>query len=1118
MTFYFGILAEIDIAVSTLAMTLTILFLTGFDVLTRVIEYSVRNNLIYNKMLQKMYKELMTMGFVTLLVTLYTAANPTGVFARYSTEIDFVGYVTFFVAIFFVAHALYIMILSMRTSKLYGHLHRIKVAKAIEIFTQSQKNCWQKFLFEIPYLPFSSVRQKLEFKIIHSLFRDTYWLPTDFDYGSYLSRSFEKYSLKMINIGWTSWVIMIILGFLNYLRVQFLSSVDSLSCTRLGGDYNATDRRLFINDGQDIGGIDTPVDDMYSSGNMQIDKDNLVNELNDRFLREISQSCIQLNVIIFIISGSVVVIYAFFLFMTGRFYYERLIERTGISCLSDYPKFLMFEESISLKISSNQRQQQQRQLEIEINNNYSKKSKRRMSINTLRKNVNVLLKEPQLKEEEKVFNKISQSIDNTMKRRRSVVKKAMSSVNKKVVCPMKENKAVSAFMSMRALRSLKSFGSMKSLLDDDSESKLEKRPTIPKTADGDEEEDTNTALTHEPLIYRKDSSSSSNVRQTLKVLSRQSSNLKQKSMKNLNSSLKRGFSGSEKDKLKTNPALRRRNMIINIQKDNNGALDSGSQDVDSLTSIEQFKLFKLKERDEKSIKQSEKKNKGMMMSYLRHHNNTFDRQSENLNMKLSEDLSDIYFFENPDLYFKAVEYAIMLNSLYLSLWACNFISVVQSNFDNAWIYQIFMLVPLLFVLPLLGEIVKVSSLLEAIADLDIDVIGAVLEEMEEKNSLVLELRQKILSRIVGEMDDKKQIVKRLFQEIDTDKNGLISMLEMRQMLRALTLHYSDAKFLRLYNAIDDDLNGSINELELTLLIFPDMTEDDDIKQRRRNLRQTSRDIDSRRASVKFRPRLFSVLTKYAHVTPADIPHRSALTPHKNTLAGTESDNEVFAKVAAMKDALSNKSTERKEEEDGDDGDEDGDHDVSRRESMDNMPSPSYKGAAAAAAAGGSIFATDGKSREQFGARSRGRSFDDVENISQDLGINHEHEHEDDDDDDDGNVSPRRLNRSGTIHDGPPLEFVEEEDYSEDLGGLDTDQSRGGGGIMAHHRVSFSSRERGRSIRSSTAESLARENEMHDDEHKYEDNDDGDESQFSFSGRARTATINEGPPLEFSEDF
>lgn len=57
-------------------------------------------------------------------------------------------------------------------------------------------------------------------------------------------------------------------------------------------------------------------------------------------------------------------------------------------------------------------------------------------------------------------------------------------------------------------------------------------------------------------------------------------------------------------------------------------------------------------------------------------------------MKLSEDFSGIYLFKSPMLYFRsgtqlkpfiiitrAVEIAIVLNSLYLSLWLINFISV-----------------------------------------------------------------------------------------------------------------------------------------------------------------------------------------------------------------------------------------------------------------------------------------------------------------------------------------------------------------------------------------------------------------------------------------------------------
>ena len=245
-----------------------------------------------------------------------------------------------------------------------------------------------------------------------------------------------------------------------------------------------------------------------------------------------------------------------------------------------------------------------------------------------------------------------------------------------------------------------------------------------------------------------------------------------------------------------------------------------------------------------------------------------------------------------------------------------------------------MLVPLLFVLPLLGEIVKVSSLLEAIAELDIDIIGAVLEEMEEKNILIEELRKRILSRIVGEMCDKKDIVRRLFQEIDIDHDGLISQSELRKMLTALRLHYSDAKFLRLYNAIDDDLNGSISELELTLLIFPDMIEDEDIKQRRAKLRQASQDIDETPSKgSKFRPGFLSILTKYAHVSPADSHpsrHASTLQAGAKKTSGAEdckdANIELFQKIAALKESLPN-DRESKDCSDSDDGDDNDDRDA-----------------------------------------------------------------------------------------------------------------------------------------------------------------------------------------------
>jgi hypothetical protein len=57
-------------------------------------------------------------------------------------------------------------------------------------------------------------------------------------------------------------------------------------------------------------------------------------------------------------------------------------------------------------------------------------------------------------------------------------------------------------------------------------------------------------------------------------------------------------------------------------------------------------------------------------------------------MKLAEDMSGIYFLNSPELFCRAIEAAIMLNSLYLALWATNFIKIVNDNFHNNFLLQL----------------------------------------------------------------------------------------------------------------------------------------------------------------------------------------------------------------------------------------------------------------------------------------------------------------------------------------------------------------------------------------------------------------------------------------------
>ena len=237
----------------------------------------------------------------------------------------------------------------------------------------------------------------------------------------------------------------------------------------------------------------------------------------------------------------------------------------------------------------------------------------------------------------------------------------------------------------------------------------------------------------------------------------------------------------------------------------------------SWSTIEQFKY----QQDMKNAKGDRKRS--TMEDYM----NTANK------LKLTEDFSDIYFFSSPLVYFRAVEVVILLNSLYLSMWAVNFISVAEDEAKNPVIWQLIMLIPLLVCIPLVGEIVKTASLLSAIAELEVDVIGSVLESMEDESTLLKELQDKIARRLehVNMQTEKMDIVKALFYEIDTDRSGYISKYEFRDMLRALHLHYSEYKFKKLFNVIDKDRSGTISEQELTDVVFPDVAKSADVQSR-----------------------------------------------------------------------------------------------------------------------------------------------------------------------------------------------------------------------------------------------------------------------------------------------
>lgn len=187
------------------------------------------------------------------------------------------------------------------------------------------------------------------------------------------------------------------------------------------------------------------------------------------------------------------------------------------------------------------------------------------------------------------------------------------------------------------------------------------------------------------------------------------------------------------------------------------------------------------------------------------------------------DVSEIFLFKNRHLFYRGIELVVMLNCLYMALWVTNFITVAYES-GRPVMWQIFIIMPIIYTFGCLSVLVKTSSKMLAVEELNIEVIGRMVEEEEMTRGIIADLRLKILALVDDIGDDNKSrqaMVEELFAHIDSDQSGQITKRELRIFLEALHLHFSNSKLNRLFKTVDSDHDGFIMKYELAAILFPD---------------------------------------------------------------------------------------------------------------------------------------------------------------------------------------------------------------------------------------------------------------------------------------------------------
>lgn len=222
MGFEFGVIADLDFSITLYCFIAVVSFVILFEYIIGVMEYFLEGSHLYTHMIQMIYKELMLMGLVTFCVIMYEATPDGGITENeesWISAIDFSHVYLFFVTFFFVMHAFYLMFMSVWSSSTYRAMFTEKTKDLISAVETVKASRWSSFLFNVKEFPLSSVRNRVEFSIIHALFLKTYLIPEDFDFPYYLHGCFDRFALRTINRSMFTWVVLLFIVLCNFIRI-----------------------------------------------------------------------------------------------------------------------------------------------------------------------------------------------------------------------------------------------------------------------------------------------------------------------------------------------------------------------------------------------------------------------------------------------------------------------------------------------------------------------------------------------------------------------------------------------------------------------------------------------------------------------------------------------------------------------------------------------------------------------------------------------------------------------------------------------------------------------------------------------------------------------------------
>ena len=227
--FSFGEIPAIEIKKGVSAFILVVTFVVIFEIIMNTIDYLRDYYPSTYQAMQKLNKELMIMGTISFSILMIESLLDLEQHKDWVVAIDHAHILLFFSAIFLVLHAGALIFDSMRLGTLYARFHNTLITTAIENIQKARKIfCLSK------YVALPLVSKCAEFKVQHNIFREGYGLPLKFDFSNYVTKCYEAYVLKLLDISPINWVAVMIMSGFTFIVIEYFGVKDK-PC--LAGDH-----------------------------------------------------------------------------------------------------------------------------------------------------------------------------------------------------------------------------------------------------------------------------------------------------------------------------------------------------------------------------------------------------------------------------------------------------------------------------------------------------------------------------------------------------------------------------------------------------------------------------------------------------------------------------------------------------------------------------------------------------------------------------------------------------------------------------------------------------------------------------------------------------------------